>query len=165
MKNSCFLILALTIFVFAQGQNNLYHKDIIGKYYFKAKGPHGVSKQILKLEKDGFYQEINYDSELGDYQVYGFWKIVGDSLLVNIKYELQNGIKDTIGIRFRNLSYKIEENVLCLTTVTEIYRKGTFKVETRYKKIGKKNSKYIAKTYTKIEDPGFRGLWRNNKQE
>jgi hypothetical protein len=39
--------------------------------------------------------------------------------------------------------------------------KGAYKVVTCYKKIGKRNKNYAPTTYTKIDDPGYIGLWRN----
>ena len=163
MKYICYIIFTFIFNINVSAQYDL--NNIYGKYSHKADGPHGSNRCLLKLNKDGTYISTNNDDELGTYSYYGIWSIEGDSISVSIKTQEFYGKIDSVHIRFKNFKYKIENNSLCLTTVSTIKGKGSYKVFTCYKKIGKRNKNYIPKTYTKIDDPGYIGLWRNETKK
>jgi hypothetical protein len=149
--------------IYTQGQEISTEKDIIGKYYYQLNiAP--KAKYILKLKKNGTYIEILKKSRLGIVKRYGVWKIVGDSINVTINRELLDGIDNT-KIVYPNFSFKIEFNGLCRTFVYCSSHRGCEKVETCYKKLGKRNDKFPSQTYIKILNPGYEGPWRNEKKE
>jgi hypothetical protein len=147
----------------AFGQTEYTEQDIIGKYIFKVVDSRG-GKYTLIFEKGGVYKEILDIKKYGIVRLYGSWKIESDSIAIVINLKIFEGKTDSL-VQYSNFKYKIQDNALCKTFVSEAYKIGFRKIETCYKKVGRRSKKYPSISYEKIENPGYKGPWRNKNNE